>query len=46
MSIWAIQEPILVREVAGEYEIVNGHHRWLAAQQAGLTEVPVKVLKE
>lgn len=24
----------------GEYQIVSGHHRWLAGKQAGLTELP------
>lgn len=31
---------LLVRPVAGGYEIVAGHHRAEAARQAGLTEVP------
>ena len=41
-----ILEPLLVRPLADErYELVAGERRYLAAQQAGLTEVPV-VVKE
>jgi len=37
-------QPILVRQVeGGRYEIVAGERRWRAAQQAGLSEVPVLV---
>ncbi|MHB1353369.1 MAG: ParB/RepB/Spo0J family partition protein [Thiobacillus sp.] len=36
-----LMQPILVREVAGGYEIIAGERRWRAAQLAGLTEVPV-----
>ena len=33
--------PILVRpEHGGKYEILAGNHRWLAAKEAGLKEVP------
>ena len=38
-----IVQPILVREVAGGFEIIAGERRWRAAQIAGLTEVPVIV---
>ena len=39
-----ILEPIEVQKLAdGGYEIVNGHHRWLAATQMGLEEVPIKI---
>ena len=31
---------LIVRPVAGEYEIISGHHRYLAALQAGLATVP------
>lgn len=31
---------LLVRPVGGGYQILSGHHRWLAAQQAGLSHVP------
>ena len=36
-----LMQPILVREVAGGYEIIAGERRWRAAQLAGLAEVPV-----
>jgi ParB/RepB/Spo0J family partition protein len=32
-------EPIMVRPIAGRYEIVHGQRRWLAAQKAGLVEI-------
>ncbi|MBW7475183.1 ParB/RepB/Spo0J family partition protein [Paenibacillus oenotherae] len=28
----------------GTFQIVNGHHRWWAAKQVGITTVPVKVV--
>ena len=40
-------QPIVVRPMKGEvdkFEIIAGERRWLAAQQAGLHEVPVVVL--
>ena len=42
-----IIQPIAVRESksqSGKYEIVAGERRWLAAQRAGLHEIPVTVL--
>ena len=42
-----IIQPIAVRPdkyEPGKFEIVAGERRWLAAQKAGLNEVPVKVL--
>ena len=41
-------QPIAVRPNSyepGKYEIIAGERRWLAAQKAGLNEVPVIVLK-
>ncbi|MDO9484158.1 MAG: ParB/RepB/Spo0J family partition protein [Hydrogenophaga sp.] len=38
-----LMQPILVREVAGGYEIIAGERRWRAAQLAGLAEIPVLV---
>ena len=39
-------QPIAVRKGKnGEYEIIVGERRWMAAQKAGLHEVPVIVLK-
>ena len=42
-----IIQPIAVRpskQKSGKYEIVAGERRWLAAQRAGLHEIPVTVL--
>ena len=42
-----IIQPIAVRpikSVNGKYEIVAGERRWIAAQRAGLHEIPVRVL--
>jgi ParB family chromosome partitioning protein len=37
-------QPIVVRPVGdGQYEIIAGERRWRAAQQAGLSEIPVVV---
>jgi ParB family chromosome partitioning protein len=38
-----ILQPILVRRVHGQYEIVAGERRWRAAQRAGLLKVPVSI---
>jgi ParB family transcriptional regulator, chromosome partitioning protein len=39
-----VMQPILVRPVdAGRYEIIAGERRWLAAQRAGLQEIPALV---
>ncbi len=34
-------QPIVVRPIAGRYEIIAGERRWRAAQRAGLHRVPV-----
>ena len=40
-----IIQPIIVRPSSGnKYEIIAGERRWLAAQRAGLHEVPVVVV--
>ncbi len=36
-----IIQPLIVREVEGKNELIAGERRWRAAQEAGLTEVPV-----
>ena len=39
-------QPILVRALpSGYYQIIAGERRWRASRMAGLTEVPVRVLK-
>lgn len=36
-----IIQPLIVRPVDGRHELIAGERRWRAAQEAGLTEVPV-----
>jgi ParB family chromosome partitioning protein len=36
-------QPILVRRLGARYQIIAGERRWRAAQQAGLSRVPVTV---
>lgn len=38
-----IIQPLIVRAVDGRYELIAGERRWRAAQNAGLTQVPVIV---
>jgi ParB family chromosome partitioning protein len=38
-----IIQPLLLRPVAGRYELIAGERRWRAAQLAGLTKVPAIV---
>lgn len=38
-------QPLTVRDIgSGYYQIIAGERRWRAARQAGLTEVPVRIL--
>jgi ParB family transcriptional regulator, chromosome partitioning protein len=42
-----VVQPLIVRPLSsGQYELVAGERRWRAAQEAGLTEVPVVVRDE
>jgi len=36
-------QPIVVRQVAGDYHIIAGERRWRAAKRAGLARVPIVV---
>ena len=36
-------QPIVVRSVAGHYQIIAGERRWRAAQSLGMTRIPVVV---
>ena len=40
-----VLEPLIVRKVEDGYELIAGERRWRAAQDAGLTEVPVRVIE-
>ena len=37
-------QPIVVREFEGSFQIVAGERRWQAAQKAGLTSIPCRVV--
>lgn len=37
-------DPVLVREVSGKYELVNGYHRWNAMKDLGYKEIEIKNL--
>lgn len=39
-------DPILVREVDGNFEIIDGEHRWKAAKELGYSEILVNNLGE
>src|SRR6202030_4320040 len=36
-----ISQPLVFRNVGGRHELIAGERRWRAAQEAGLTKVPV-----
>ncbi|MEY2506956.1 MAG: ParB family transcriptional regulator, chromosome partitioning protein [Verrucomicrobiota bacterium] len=36
-----IIQPLVVRNVGGKHELIAGERRWRAAQEAGLTQVPI-----
>ncbi len=36
-----IIQPLIVRQIGARFELIAGERRWRAAQQAGLTQVPV-----
>lgn len=38
-----VVQPIVVRKVDHEYELIAGERRWRAAQQAGLQEIPAVI---
>ena len=40
-----VVQPIVVRKVNGEFQLIAGERRWRAAQQAGLQEIPAVVKK-
>lgn len=40
-----IIQPVIVKQVGSKYEIIAGERRWRAAGQAGLHEVPVRILE-
>jgi ParB family chromosome partitioning protein len=38
-----VLEPVVVRPMGEEYELIAGERRWLAARQAGLREIPAVI---
>jgi len=45
IRVHGVIQPLTVHEAEGGYQLVAGERRWRAARTAGLTEVPVRVLK-
>lgn len=43
ISAQGVVQPIVVRAIGDDYEIIAGERRWRAAQMAGLHEVPVVI---
>lgn len=43
IKVSGLIQPLVVREVDGEFELIAGERRWRACQLAGLEEVPVVV---
>ncbi len=39
-----VLQPILVREVDGAFQVIAGERRWKAAQKAGLTTIPCRIV--
>ena len=43
---YGLIQPILVRKLdSGYYQIIAGERRWRASRLAGLTEIPVRIIK-
>ena len=41
---WGNFPPIDVAEISGKYYVVDGHHRWAAAERAGICDVPFQIV--
>ncbi|MBL4885144.1 MAG: ParB/RepB/Spo0J family partition protein [Planctomycetaceae bacterium] len=44
VRIHGVLQPVLIRELGDKYELIAGERRWLAAKQAGLTQIPCRVV--
>lgn len=45
IQCYGILQPLSVRKIGKDYQIIAGERRWRAAQLAGLTEVPCLVIR-
>lgn len=43
IRLYGVLQPVAVRKVGNDFELISGHRRYLAAQLAGLTELPIYV---
>lgn len=43
IEIFGVVQPIIVRPVGTEYELIAGERRWRAAQEAGMDKVPAVI---
>tara|TARA_R110002072_G_scaffold303123_1_gene494705 strand:- start:131672 stop:132616 length:945 start_codon:yes stop_codon:yes gene_type:complete len=44
IGLHGVLQPVLVRKTEKGYQLIAGERRWLAAQRAGLKEVPCRVM--
>lgn len=45
LNMPVMEEPIIVEKMStGGYMILNGHHRWMAANKVGIKKVPVQIV--
>ncbi|MBD3279616.1 MAG: ParB/RepB/Spo0J family partition protein, partial [Candidatus Pacebacteria bacterium] len=45
IKTYGVLEPLVIAQTPAGYQIIAGERRWRAAQEAGLTEVPVHIKK-
>lgn len=45
IGLHGVLQPVLVRKTKKGFQLIAGERRWLAAQRAGLKEVPCRVMK-
>jgi ParB family chromosome partitioning protein len=45
IGLHGVLQPVLVRKTEKGYQLIAGERRWLAAQRAGLKEVPCRVME-
>lgn len=44
ISLHGVLQPVLVRKTEQGYQLIAGERRWLAAQKAGLNEIPCRIM--